>query len=205
LSLRPIIGDPRTLAALRSRPLNFDPAELRDPSRWVVDERTQPLPTERPGPPEPGGAWEVARGLMHGYEFADPWMVRACYDPDTPLAGRDLLLEVRFRALRIRVGCRVSEVYDHSETLDGRMARVWGWSYRTLKGHFEQGEMHWSAVKWPHSGAVAFRITARSRPSPDPGPLVRLGFRLFGRREQLRFYDHTCERMRRLVEAAMAL
>lgn len=203
--LRLVTGrDPAgALAALREAPVNFDPAELADDARWHVDRRMQRLPAERPGPPVPGGPWEAARRLMRGYEFADPSRVRAHYDSGVPLVRRDLLLDVHFGPLWIRVGCRVAEVYDRVEVVDGREARVWGWSYRTLAGHFEQGEMHWNVVKWPDSGAVSFRIDARSRPAPDPSLPVRLGFRLVGRREQLRFYDSTCERMRRLVDAAL--
>ena len=199
-------GVRRALDRLAERPLNFDPSDLpgRDGGAdWQVDRRLQPLQPEEPGDPVRGGTWEAARRLMRGYGFADPSIVRAHYDPEAPLEGRDMLLEVRFLGLRIRAGCRVSEVYDRTEDVRGRQARVWGWSYRTLKGHFEQGEMHWEVLKWPQTGEVAFRIHAVSRRARDPNPLVRIGFRIFGRREQLRFYDSTCERMRMLTEAAV--
>jgi uncharacterized protein (UPF0548 family) len=194
----------RRLARLRGAPLNFDPAELAEhPERWAHDERVQPLPAEPPGPPQPRGSWEIARRLMRGYEFADPSIVRAHYDRTLPLEGRDMLLEVRFRGLAIHAGCRITEVFERTQQLAGRPVCVWGWSYATLRGHFEQGEMSWEALKWPDTGDVAFRVRARSRPSRDPNLIVRLGYRLLGRHEQLRFYDSTCRRPRRLTEEAL--
>jgi uncharacterized protein (UPF0548 family) len=194
----------RKLARLRGASLNFDRAELVErPNRWNRDERLQPLAPEPPGPPQPDGSWEIARRLMRGYEFADPSMVRAHYDPDAPLEGRDMLLEVRFHGLSMYEGCRITKVSDRTERETGRPVRLWGWSYATLQGHFEQGEMSWEVLKWLDTGEVAFRVTARSRPSPDANPIQRLGFRLFGRREQLRFYDSSCDRVRRLTEAAL--
>jgi uncharacterized protein (UPF0548 family) len=192
----------RALDRLRDAPLNFDPAELRT-GGWQHDARRQPLPPEAPGPPAPDGSWALARRLMRGYGFADPSLVRAYYDPDTPLEGRTMLLEVRFHGLRFRAGCRVDEVYDRTEDSGAQEQRVWGWRYRTLAGHFEQGEMHWEVRKSTETGEVEFGLRAQSRRARDPNPLMRIGFRLFGRREQLRFYDSTCERMRRLTAEAL--
>jgi uncharacterized protein (UPF0548 family) len=194
----------RALERLHGAPLNFDPAELtKHPERWTRDERLQTLPAEPPGRPHPRGTWEIARRLMRGYEFADPSIVRAHYDPDLPLQGRDMLLEVRFGRLAIHAGCRITEVFERTEQIAGRPVLASGWSYATLRGHFEQGEMTWEALKWPDSGEVAFRVRARSRSSRDPNPLVQIGFRIFGRHQQLRFYDSTCRRMRRLTEEAL--
>ena len=114
-----------------------------------------------------------------------------------------MLLEIRFHGLRFRAGCRVDEVYDRIEDSGAQEQRVWGWRYRTLAGHFEQGEMHWEVRKSAETGEVEFALRAQSRRARDPNPLVRIGFRLVGRREQLRFYDSTCERMRRLTAEAL--
>lgn len=199
--------DPQTaLRELRDAPVNFVPPDGGWPRRgdgWNLDERVQPLPAEQPGPPEPEGSWEMARRLMRGYEFADPSIVRAFYDPGHGLEGRDMLLELRFRGLRFHAGVRVASVYEETRRAGGREGRVWGWSYRTLEGHLECGEMHWQVWKWIDSGQVDFAIRSFSRRAKIPNPLVRLGFALFGRREQLRFLDSTCERMRALTEAAL--
>jgi uncharacterized protein (UPF0548 family) len=170
---------------------------------WNVDERVQALPSESPGPPEAEGSFEMATRLMRGYRFADPSIVRAIFDADRPLEGRDMLLELRFRGLRFPVGVRITSVYEENRVLGGRKGRVWGWSYRTLQGHLEQGEMHWQVWKWLATGEVDFRIHSYSRRAAISNPLVRLGFALFGRREQLRFLDSTCRRMAALTEAAL--
>jgi hypothetical protein len=114
-----------------------------------------------------------------------------------------MLLQLRFHGLRFHGGVRVSEVYDDERQRDGRTARVWGWAYQTLEGHLEMGQMDWQVWKWLDTGRVEFRIHAYSRVAPDRNPIVRLGFRLFGRREQLAFLHSTLERMRRLTETAL--
>jgi uncharacterized protein (UPF0548 family) len=136
---------------------------------------------------------------MRDYEFADPNIVRAVYRRDSPLAGRDMLLEVRFWGLRFRFGVRVGGVIDETRDVDGRQVRVWGWNYATLQGHLEMGQMDYEVWKWLDTGAVEFRIHVVSRASRIGNPLIRLGFRLFGRREQVRFAKRTCERMACLV------
>jgi hypothetical protein len=188
------------LRALKRRGYNYDASRLEDYD-WHVDDLGARLPGEPPGPPIAGGSFEIARRLMLGYEFADPSIVHAHYHPDEPLEGRTMLLEIRFRGLlRFHVGTRVSAVYD--EERDGE--RVWGWAYRTLAGHLEQGQMDWLVTKRLDTGEVRFRIHAYSRRAPDPNLVLRLGFRLFGRREQLAFLHSTLRRMQRLTAAALA-
>jgi len=200
------LGDSRSLEALRAlhdKQLNFDlpsRAAMTRESGWNVDDYCQPLPAERPGPPLPGGTWERARELMLDYEFADPRIVRAVYAPDSQLEGRDMLLEARFLGLRFRFGVRVEGVVDETSEADGQTIRVWGWSYRTLQGHLEMGQMDYELWKWLDSGEVEFRIHVVSRPARIPNPLVRLGFRIFGRRQQVRFAKRACERMACLLE-----
>jgi uncharacterized protein (UPF0548 family) len=147
------------------------------------------------------GSWEIAGRLLRGYEFADPSIVRAFYNRDQPLAGRDMLLELRALGLgRVYVGVRVGEVYDQIRTVDGRQARVFGWSYRTLEGHVEEGQMDWEVWKWVETGAVQFHVHAVSRPAPIPNPIVRFGFLLLRGHERALFLDSTERRMLALTE-----
>lgn len=199
------LGDARSRRALDElhyKPLNFDRAE-RDAwtaaGGWRIDDYCEPLPPEPPGLPQRGGSWERARSVLRDYEFADPRIVRAIYHPDGPLEGRDMLLEVRFLGLRFRFGVRVGGVVDETRRVQGREVRVWGWSYATLQGHLETGQMDYEVWKWLDTGAVEFRIHVVSRPSRIRNPIIRLGFRLFGRREQVRFARSACERMACLV------
>jgi uncharacterized protein (UPF0548 family) len=106
-----------------------------------------------------------------------------------------MLLEARFLGLRFRFGVRVSGVTNEEREQDGRPLRVWGWSYRTLKGHLETGQMDYEVWKWLDDGSVEFRIHVVSRAARIANPFVRLGFRLFGRREQVRFARRSLERM----------
>jgi uncharacterized protein (UPF0548 family) len=199
------LGDPRARRALdelHDKPLNFDRADRARWTReagWRIDDYCQPLPAEPPGLPRPGETWERARALLRDYEFADPRIVRAVYHPGDPLEGRDMLLEVRFWGLRFRFGVRVGGVIDELRRVRGRKVRVWGWSYATLQGHLETGQMDYEVWKWLDTGAVEFRIHVVSRASRIGNPIIRLGFRLFGRREQIRFAKRACARMACLV------
>jgi uncharacterized protein (UPF0548 family) len=156
------------LQALSDRPVNYDVGALdleHPPADWTVDDRRQPLPPEPPGGPVAGGSFEIARRLIKGYEFADPSIVRAYYEADDPYPGRDMLLELRALGLvKIPVGVRVCDVYDDSRTVDDREARVFGWSYRTLEGHVERGQMDWEVWKWIDSGEVEFHVLSPSQP-----------------------------------------
>ena len=192
----------RALAELSDRPLNFDPAELRDASAdtgWHVDDYEQALPREPPGDPISGGSFEIAQRLMRDYAFADPAMVHAVYDPAGDLAERNMLLQVRFGPLRFFFGCRVGTITDETRTVDGRSVRVWGWSYGTLAGHVERGQMDWTVWKWLDDGTVEFRIHVVSRRAKVRNPIVRLGFRLVGRGQQTCFARRACARMSELV------
>jgi uncharacterized protein (UPF0548 family) len=197
-----LLGGPATqrrLGALRARGLNYDPEQLgdRDPSQeWSVTDVCQPLAPEVPGDPEPGGTWEAAQRLMRGYEFADPSIVRAYYDRNEPLEGRTMLLELKaLGVLRLYVGVRVSDVYDRTATMHEQPVRIWGWSYRTLEGHVEQGQMDWEVWKWTGTGEVEFRVHSISRPAPISNPLIRAGFRVLRGHERDAFLRSTQRRM----------
>ena len=110
-----------------------------------------------------------------------------------------MLLEVHFWGLRFHFGVRVSDIIDELRRVEGREMQVWGWSYATLQGHLETGQMDYEICKWLDTGAVEFRIHVVSRSSRIGNPIVRFGFRLFGRREQVRFAKRACERMACLV------
>ena len=168
-----------------------------------IDEMVEPLPHEAPGAPAPGGSWEVAKRMMDDYQLADPRIVDGVFDPGAPLAGRDILLKIHYGPLRFRVGVRVGDPSEERTELDGRPLLRYGWSYRTLQGHFEEGEMRYELRKWLDSGDVEFRVHGVSRAARS-GPLIpRLGFRLVGRAQQLRFYRQVCRRAKRLTEAQL--
>ncbi len=197
----------RRLAELARTPVNYDADALdleHPPPDWNVDDRCQPLPPEPPGQPVAEGSWEIARRLIRGYEFADPSMVRAHYDPEHPLQGRDMLLELRaLGLLRVYVGVRVVDVYDAIRRIGDREARVYGWAYRTLEGHVEQGQMDWQVWKWLATGEVEFRVRAVSRTAHIPNPFIRVGFWALRGHERGLFLDSTDHRMRTFTELAL--
>jgi uncharacterized protein (UPF0548 family) len=186
---------------LHAKPLNYDPdAPHPESAGWRVDDYCEPLPSEPPGPPVDGGSFRIAQRLLRDYKVADPSIVRAHYDHDAPLEGRDMLLELRFWLFRTFAGCRVGEVVDERRTVDGRPVQIWGWPYRTLAGHVEQGEMSWEVWKWIDTGEVEFRIHSYSRLTGAANPFTRTGIRLFGQRERRRYLTGACRRIRELTE-----
>ncbi|HEX3834797.1 MAG TPA: DUF1990 family protein [Solirubrobacteraceae bacterium] len=197
----------RRLAELAGKPVNYDSDTLdleHPPDGWHVDHRCQALPSEEAGEPVPGGSWEIAQRLIRGYEFADPSLVRAHYDPQRPLEGREMLLELRaLNLLSVFVGVRVVHVYDEVRELRGRTARVFGWAYRTLEGHVERGQMDWQVWKWADTGEVQFRVHAVSRPASIANPLIRIGFWVLRGHERAVFLNSTDTRMRSLTELAL--
>jgi uncharacterized protein (UPF0548 family) len=197
---------PAELAALAGRKVNFDPGRMSEYVRdqaWRVDDMVERLPHEGSGPPEPGGSWEVGREIMDSYQLADPRIVTAVYDPNVPLAGRDMLLRIHFLGVGFRVAVRVGDVYEGEVEIDGRAAQIFGWDYRTLEGHFEQGQMHYEVWKWLDTGDVEFHLRAVSQAARTGPLLLRTGFRWVGRPNQLHFYRQVCRRMRRLTEAQL--
>ncbi|TDC58786.1 DUF1990 family protein [Actinomadura sp. KC345] len=196
----------RLHAGLHRRPLNFDPDrhDMHRPERgWHVDDYRQPLPVEPPGPPVPGGSWETARDLVRDYEYADPAIIREICRSGPPEPGRNMLLEGRFYGLRFYLGLRVGDVVDGVVEENGRQARVWGWNYQTLEGHLERGQMDQEVRKWLDTGDVEFHIHGFSQRAAIPNPVVRLGFILFGRATQVRFYRRACRRMEKLTASAL--
>jgi uncharacterized protein (UPF0548 family) len=190
------------LAALRDRGINYDEATAPAPGRpgnWHVDSPRAVIGQEPPGAPIPRGPWEIACELVREYEFADPSVIRAVYRSDEPLLGRNMLLVGRFLGLRFYMGVRVTKVVD--EVRDGE--RVWGWGYQTLEGHLEQGKLIYEVVKTARDGKVELRLRAYSRQAPIANSVVRLGFRVFGRRTQLRFYRRVGHRLRTSVQASL--
>ena len=193
------------LSVLRTKKLNFDPqkAAHTEADGWHVDEYAAELPRELPGPPAPGGSWEIACRLVTDYEFVDPRIVRAYFDPGEPAQSRTMLLEVYFWGLRIYAGVRAAGLFDGPATRDGREVRAFAWKYQTLEGHFEMGEISYEVWKWLQSGRIEFRINAFSRRANPHNALVRIGFAVFGRRKQREFARRACERITRLAADAL--
>lgn len=182
---------------LRSRGINYDesqaPPHVTD--GWHQDRLVVRLGREAPGEPEPDGIVSRADDLVHDYEFTDPSILRAVYRAPGDLVGRDILLEGRFLVLRFLLGVRITAELDEVRPGPDGDERVVGWSYQTLDGHLEQGRLTYEIAKNLTTGEVEFRIDAHSRRGPIRNPLYRLGFRVFGRWTQERFYRAALTRL----------
>jgi uncharacterized protein (UPF0548 family) len=189
------------VTALRDLPVNYDEAEAPPAvsAGWHLDRCVLELGSEAPGEPEPGGLLETAASLVDSYEFSDPSILRAAFRCPGDLLGRDMLLEGRFLVLRFLFGVRITAEHDEVRGGPHGPERVIGWSYQTLRGHLEQGRLTYELAKEMETGQVEFRIIAYSRRAPIRNPVFRLGFRLFGRYTQLRFYRRALARLRALL------
>ncbi len=195
----------RRLDAFSTVGFNFDPARLSESNGYRVTDVRHPLPGEAPGDPAPDGSFAMACRLIANYEFADPAMVRAYFDPAAPLTGRTMVLRLSaLGVFRVYVGVRILSVIDETREEAGRQARVWGWTYGTLKGHVESGEMSWTTWKWLDTGEVEFRVHALSRPAQIHNPFTRVGFAVLGPHERQAFLHSSGERMRARIEQACA-
>jgi uncharacterized protein (UPF0548 family) len=200
--------DAAALDDLRGRRVNYDQAHAPDSGfeaaegHWHVDSGTTLLGREEPGAPEAGGLWETACRLVGQYEFADARILRGVYRQDSELLGRDMLLEGRFFGLRFYLGVRITGVIDEERDAGDGPVRVWGWWYQTLQGHLEQGRLSYEVIKNLTTGQVTFRVAGYSRRAPIDNPVIRLGFLLFGRWTQQRFYRNIQTRMADLARAA---
>ncbi len=189
------------LTSLAARALNFEVDEGGAfPESWHHDAYETELIAEPPGPPLERGPWAYARAFVHAYRFPDPRRIVGYYDPQAPLEGRTMLLRARFAGFTFPFGVRISRTLDETRDAPEGPVRVWGYSYRTLEGHFERGEITFEVCKYVETGRVVFRIHAHSQPGHIANPFFRLGFRLFGRYLQRQFAHRALGRTAQYAE-----
>ena len=172
-------------------------------SGWHVDAREATLPPEQPGPPLERGSFAIAREILTEYSFPPPRLIRGRFDPSAPLNGRAMLLTASFLWMRFELPVRVSRVIDNARTGPDGAEQAWGYSYQTLAGHLERGEITFEIIKSVATGAVRFRIQSFSQTGHISNILHRVGFRIVGRRLQARFARESLENMQLLVGRAL--
>ncbi|MEO0560410.1 MAG: DUF1990 domain-containing protein [Bacteroidota bacterium] len=195
------------LDAIRSASVNFDREahhERTVENGWSIDRHEVELPSEPSGPPRADGPWEIACDLVRAYAFPDPSLIRGIFSPEVPIAGRPMLLKARFLGFTFWFGVRLTEEVDTIRETETGPVRVWGYGYYTLEGHFERGQIEFEVRKDMKSGRVSFHIEAVSQPDRISNPFYRIGFKLFGRRLQLRFARTALKRMQRLTTETLA-
>ncbi|WP_229838828.1 DUF1990 domain-containing protein [Deinococcus piscis] len=182
---------------------NFDPGRLSDytaATGWQVDDYEQDLMPEIPGAPWPDGSFRAAQQVLRNYTFPPPDLITGIFTPDTPLEERIMVLRGRFLVFTFWFGVKVSGVVDEVRDLPGGgQEAVWGYSYQTLEGHYEMGQIDFTVHKALDTGRVTFRIHAVSRTGHIPNLLYRIGFRVFGRYLQRRFAFSSMRRLKQQV------
>lgn len=178
--------------------------QSKDRQGWSIDRYRTILAKEPPGEPVPEGPYSVAKEAINLYRFPDPRLIRAVFDPAGELAGRNMLMFARFLGLEFRFGVRVTAVTDEvRRTERGENIRVWGYAYRTLRGHFEVGEIRFLIDKNLATGEVGFEIDAYSKADRIPNFFYRAGFKVFGRSLQKYFARSSMQRLQRLAKEAL--
>ncbi|SDY51991.1 DUF1990 domain-containing protein [Hymenobacter psychrophilus] len=184
---------------------NFDPDLMADytaATGWRVDNYETELPPEAPGPPVAQGSWAAACEVLRRYSFPPPGLITGIFLPDQPLAQRVMVLRAGFLGFSFWFGVRIGGVTDETRTLPGGggQEQVWGYNYRTLEGHFERGQIEFIVHKNLATGRVWCHIHAVSQTGRIRNPFYWLGFKLFGRRLQVRFSRQSLERLKAQVE-----
>ena len=192
-------------ARWRETALNFDPSQresFTEGTGWRIDDYSTGLPSEPPGSPLPDGSWAAARKIVENYEFPDPNLITGIFVPDEALDQRIMIIRARFLMFTFLFGVKIVNVSEETRDTEKRgKARVWGYGYRTLQGHFEMGEIRFEVWKFMDSGEVEFRVHAYSKVAHIPNPFYRIGFGIFGRGLQKRFARTALTRMQQLVIA----
>ena len=190
------------LAALADSPVNFDvPAEEMIPENgWKIDGSDDQIGIEPPGPPLEDGIFVRARQALLNYDFSDPTIVTAHFDPEAPVIGRDMLLEIKVMGFRFLNGCRVYGMRDEADEKN----TVFGFRYDTLQGHIEQG-MEWFLLTKNHeTGEIWFKIEAHWQLGRFPNWWSKLGFKLFGERYREKWRHRAPQRLRQLAHQPVA-
>ena len=155
------------LERLRTRPVNFDAVE----EQMTGERGWHHYYSEAVIAVEPEGHEHFRRACvaLTNYQFSDPGIVVAHFDPDTEMLGRRLLLEIKIFGLRYLCPALVQRVRDE--------ANVYGFRYDTLEGHIERG-LEWFLLTKNERGEIRFRIEARWQKGQFPNWWSRLGFML---------------------------
>lgn len=171
---------------------------------WHVDAREVSLPAEAPGAPEDDGPFAIACAIVREYTFPPRSLIRGAFDPAAPLENRAMLLTARFLWMTFELPVRVSRVIDVTRAGRNGDEYAWGYSYQTLAGHLERGEITFEIIKHLASGSITFRIHSFSQTGHIANFVHRIGFRIVGRRLQQRFAEHSLKNMQLLVSAGVA-
>lgn len=130
--------------------------------------------------------FQRARTALASYQFSDPSIVFAHFDPAAPLIQRVMLLEIKVIGLHYLCPVLVTKVRDEPG--------VYGFRYDTLEGHIERG-VEWFLLSKNAAGEIRFRIEARWRPGELPNWWTRVGFAILSGHYQRMWHRRAHYRM----------
>ena len=182
------------------RNFNIEHAAMLATHGWHGYASEALLTQEKQGPPAQDGYFERGWLAILGFKFSDPAIVTAHFDPDTPLLGRRMLLEVKVLGLRYLNGTVVSAV--RTDATDRHT--TYGFRYDTLAGHIEAGTEWFLLTKEHATGDIRFTIRAKWRAGEFPNWWSRIGFHIVGRHYQRRWHVHAHHRLLALMRETKA-
>jgi uncharacterized protein (UPF0548 family) len=131
--------------------------------------------------------FERASVALANYQFSDPGIVIAHFDPTTPLLGRRILLEIQVLGLHYLCPALVTLVRSEDHT-------VFGFRYDTLVGHIERG-VEWFLITKSPTGEIRFRIEARWQRGELPNWWSEIGFTMLAGRYQRKWHRQAHRRL----------
>ena len=137
--------------------------------------------------PHERACFERASVALANYEFSDPGIVLAHFDPTTPLLGRRLLLEIKVLGLHYLCPALVTQTRDEANT-------TFGFRYDTLIGHMECG-LEWFLLTKAPNGEIRFRIEAKWKRGELPNWWSQIGFSLLSGHYQRKWHREAHRRL----------
>ena len=168
----------------RTAPLNFDAVEdtMTADSGWHHYYSEAMIANEANGEDR----FTRARVALANYEFSDPAIVLAHFDPGEPFLGRRMLLEIQAMGLRYLCPTVVNQVREEPG--------VFGFRYDTLEGHIERG-IEWFLLTKNARGQIRFRIEARWKEGQFPNWWSRIGFAVLSEHYQRKWHQRAHHRL----------
>lgn len=186
------------LRALRGLERNFsDPIDQMTPERgWHQYFSEATVAQTSPGLPEENGLFERGRTAVANYEFSDPRILIAHFNPDVSLSERYILLEMRAVGILHFLGGAIVGAVLSKQNAE---RTVFGFRYDTLEGHIERGVEWFTLTQVHETGEIHFRIEASWRPGQFPNWWSRIGFSLVGPHYQEKWHRRAHHLLAELV------
>lgn len=193
----------KRLNELKNLTVNFphEGPESQEGTNWHRYYSEAVIGHERAGDVQQDGVFLKVWNAISEYRFSDPDIVEGHFNPNDPLEGRSILLEIKVLGLRYLCGVRVRAV--KTELFPDKT--VYGFRYDTLDGHMETGSEWFLLTKIHQTGEIFFRISASWRPGDFPNWWSRVGFSILGQRYQLAWHRLAYLRLREIAGSAEKL